>query len=195
MKVLGFPSASTFATLVLAAGEAERSARLKTVVLNGARALRRVWDRLRRQNTRLELAGLGQTTSPMASQLSREPRYAIEKRKGDAMQEVFAEPIRKLPEADIPLKGVIAYLSQSDNHQILFMRFEEDVDLPEHSHAAQVGIVLEGRIDLVIDGKEHSFTKGDRYYIPDGVRHSCKIYKKYADITFFDDPKRYSPKK
>jgi len=121
-------------------------------------------------------------------------RYAIEKRKDGAMQEVFPEPIRKLPEADIPLKGIRAYLSQSDKHQILFMQFEEDTDLPEHSHAAQVGIVLEGKIDLVIDGKEHTFTKGDRYYIPDGVKHSGKIYSGYADITFFDEPNRYSPK-
>ena len=68
------------------------------------------------------------------------------------MKEIFSEPIRNLPEEDIPLDGVEAFLSQSDDHQILFMRFEADVDLPEHSHAAQIGFVLEGRIDLVISG-------------------------------------------
>ena len=51
------------------------------------------------------------------------------------------------------------------------MEFEKDVDLPEHSHADQFGIVLEGMIELVIDGKKHRFTKGDRYHIPEGVRH------------------------
>ena len=58
-------------------------------------------------------------------------------------KEIFPEPVTALPEADIPLKGVKAYLSQADRHQIIFMAFEEDVDLPEHSHAAQVGFVLE----------------------------------------------------
>ena len=111
------------------------------------------------------------------------------------MKNVFPEPIRNLPEADIPLDGVEAFLSQSDNHQILFMRFEEDADLPEHFHAAQIGFVLEGRIDLVIDGEQHTFTKGDRYFIPAGVKHSGRIYRGYADITFFDEPKRYSVKK
>ena len=110
------------------------------------------------------------------------------------MGEVFPEPIRGLPKADIPLKGLRAYLSQSENHQILFMQFEQDVDLPEHSHAAQVGTVIEGRIDLVIDGEKHTFTKGDLYYIPHGVPHSGKVHAGYADITFFNEPHRYSPK-
>ena len=107
------------------------------------------------------------------------------------MTNVFPEPIRNLPEADIPLKGVKAYLSQSENHQIIFMEFDEDVELLEHSHAAQVGIVLEGKIDLVIDGIKRTYTKGDRYYIPEGVIHSGRIYAGYADITFFDEPDRY----
>jgi quercetin dioxygenase-like cupin family protein len=113
---------------------------------------------------------------------------------GMVMGLAFPEPIRQLPEADIPLEGVTAYLSHSAGHQILFMEFEKDVDLPEHAHAAQVGFVLEGRIDLVIGGERKSFTKGDRYSIPDGVKHSAKIHAGYADITFFADPNRYSPK-
>ncbi|MBU4525723.1 MAG: cupin domain-containing protein [Desulfomicrobium sp.] len=110
------------------------------------------------------------------------------------MTHVFPEPITNLPEADIPLDGITAYLSQSDSHQILFMQFEKDADLPEHSHAAQIGIVLEGNIELLIDGTRHLYTKGDRYYIPDGVKHSGKIYAGYADITFFNDPNRYAKK-
>jgi len=110
------------------------------------------------------------------------------------MNQVFPEAVRVLPLADIPLDGATAYLSQSDTHQILFMAFEKDVDLPEHAHAAQMGIVLEGTIELIIDGDKKSFSKGDRYYIPAGVKHSGKIYAGYADVTFFDDPKRYSTK-
>ncbi len=111
------------------------------------------------------------------------------------MEPEFPEPIRSLPEADVPLKGVKAYLSQSDDHQILFMQFEENVDLPEHSHAAQVGFILEGRIDLVVEGRTSTYRKGDRYSLPEGARHSGKIYAGYSDITFFADPARYSLKK
>ncbi|MBF0377276.1 MAG: cupin domain-containing protein [Desulfamplus sp.] len=110
------------------------------------------------------------------------------------MTNIFPEPIKKLPQANIPLDGVTAYLSQADSHQILFMEFEKDVDLPEHSHQAQIGIVLEGKIELVIGGEKRCFEKGDRYYIPAGVTHSGKIYAGYADITFFDEPNRYKSK-
>jgi quercetin dioxygenase-like cupin family protein len=110
------------------------------------------------------------------------------------MRHVFPKPIRSLPEADIPMEGVTAYLSQSETHQILFMEFEKDVDLPEHSHAAQIGVVLEGKIELVLGGERQSFAKGDLYYIPAGVSHSGKVYAGYADVTFFDEPNRYSPK-
>ncbi|MHC4536935.1 MAG: hypothetical protein ACYS6K_23555 [Planctomycetota bacterium] len=58
------------------------------------------------------------------------------------MSEIFPEPIKSLSEADIPLRGIKAYLSQAENHQILFMEFSEDVEVPEHSHEAQWGVVL-----------------------------------------------------
>lgn len=110
------------------------------------------------------------------------------------MEEVFPKPIKRLPEADISLSGLRAYLSQAEGHQILFMEFSKDAELPEHSHEGQFAIVLEGRLDLVIDGVEHTFTKGDRYYIPAGVPHSARVHAGYADITFFDQADRYGPK-
>jgi len=107
------------------------------------------------------------------------------------MKTIFPEPILNLPKADIPIEGISAYLSQSENHQILFMEFSEDAELPEHAHGSQVGIVLEGKIDLVIEGEKNTYEKGDRYFIPEGVKHSGKIYAGYADITFFNDKNRY----
>ena len=107
------------------------------------------------------------------------------------MSETFPEPIRNLPEADIPLKGIKAYLSQAENHQVIFMEFSEDIQLPEHSHESQWAVVLEGKLDLTIDGVEHTYSKGERYFIPKGIKHSAKIYAGYADITFFNQPDRY----
>ncbi len=106
----------------------------------------------------------------------------------------FPEPIVNLPEADIPFKGVKAYLSQAENHQLIFMEFSEDVNLPEHEHESQWGVVLEGRIDLVINGVQHSYKKGDRYFIPSGVKHSGNIFAGYADMTYFNQKDRYKIK-
>lgn len=110
------------------------------------------------------------------------------------MLPLFPEPIQKLPLADIRLPGVTAYLSQAEDHQVIFFAFDQDVDLPEHSHAAQWGVVLEGQIDLTIEGQSVSYHKGDRYFIPEGVLHAAKIYAGYSDITFFAQADRYAVK-
>jgi quercetin dioxygenase-like cupin family protein len=111
------------------------------------------------------------------------------------MSEIFPKPIADLPEANIPFSGVKAFLSQGVNHQIIFMEFSEDVNLSEHSHESQWGIVLEGKIDLIINGIKASFVKGDRYFIPKDVKHSGKIYAGYADMTFFNQVDRFEEKK
>ena len=110
------------------------------------------------------------------------------------MSEIFPEPILNLPKVDIPIDGLTAYLAQGENHQILFMEFAKDVELPKHSHEAQWGIILRGRIDLTINGMQHTFQRGETYYIPAGVKHSAKIHAGYADITYFDQKDRYQIK-
>ena len=110
------------------------------------------------------------------------------------MENIFPSPIRNLPEANIPIDGIKAYLSQAADHQLIFMQFAKDAELPEHSHAAQVGFVLSGKIELIIDGAKNEYSKGEIYYIPENVKHSGKIYAGYADITFFNETGRYKKK-
>lgn len=110
------------------------------------------------------------------------------------MTEVFPSPIQNLPQANIPIAGATAYLSQGTDHQLLFMQFSQDVLLPEHAHADQWGVVLEGKIELCIGGQIQTYQKGDRYYIPAGIRHSGKIFAGYTDITYFNQKDRYSVK-
>lgn len=107
------------------------------------------------------------------------------------MTDIFPEPILGLPRADIPLPGVRAFLSQGEDHQIIFMEFTLDAEVAEHAHSAQWGVVVAGRIDLVIGGVPHTFGPGDSYTIPAGVRHSAHIHAGYADMTFFAQRDRY----
>lgn len=110
------------------------------------------------------------------------------------MAEIFPEQIRNLPQADIPFDGITAYISQAQNHQILFMEFTEDVEVPQHSHEAQWSVVLAGKVDLTIDGIKHTYSKGDSVFIPKGAKHSAKIYAGYADISFFNEKNRWKAK-
>ena len=110
------------------------------------------------------------------------------------MKEIFPEAIRELPEADIPIQGLTAFLSQDKNHQIVFMHFSKDAEVPVHSHGAQWGIVLEGKIALTVEEKEQTYTKGERFYILEGEKHSAKIHAGYVSMEFFADKGRYKIK-
>jgi len=110
------------------------------------------------------------------------------------MKNIFPEPILNLPIADIPFEDAVAYLSQGENDQILFMKFDKDVELLPHSHNGQWGVVFEGQIELTIEGSKNIYQKGDRYFIPEETVHSGKIYAGYADMTYFDQKDRYKIK-
>ena len=110
------------------------------------------------------------------------------------MDSIFPEPILKLPEAEVPFKGIKAYLSQGENHQIIFMKFEEDAHIPEHSHDSQWEIVLEGKVDYWEEGIKYTFKKGDRFFVSKGKKHSAKVYAGYASIAFFNQKERYKKK-
>jgi quercetin dioxygenase-like cupin family protein len=109
-------------------------------------------------------------------------------------KEFFPKIITKLPKADIPIQGLSSYLFQGNDQQILFMEFGNEVEVPEHSHGAQWGVVLSGEIELTIDGQSFNFTKGDTYFIPANTKHSAKIKAGYKDVTLFDQKDRYTEK-
>ena len=110
------------------------------------------------------------------------------------MSEIFPEPIRNLPQADIHIEGITSYLLQGEHQQVVFMSFDKDVSVPEHSHEAQWGVVVAGKVDLTIDGVGQTYSKGDSVFIPKGVKHSAKIHAGYADVSFFNEKDRYKVK-
>ena len=110
------------------------------------------------------------------------------------MKGVFPASILQLPQANVPVKGVKAYLSQALDHQIIFMRFSKKVVVPEHTHESQWCVVLEGRVDMKIGRTKRTYLKGDRYYVAKGVPHSATIYPGYTDVTFFNQADRYQGK-
>jgi quercetin dioxygenase-like cupin family protein len=107
---------------------------------------------------------------------------------------LFPSIITNLPQADIPIEGLTSYLLQCANHQVIFMSFEKDVEISEHSYEAQWGVVLDGEIELTINGEKRKYKKGDTYFIPKDVPHSAKIKAGYKDLTLFNQEDRYRPK-
>ena len=103
----------------------------------------------------------------------------------------YPDMITQLPEAHIPFKGVRGWLSQGKDHQIVFFDIEPIGKVPEHSHKAQWGIVIEGEMELTIGGTSKTYNKGDSYHIPDGALHSAVFKRRTQVLDFFADKDRY----
>jgi quercetin dioxygenase-like cupin family protein len=106
----------------------------------------------------------------------------------------FPEIVRKLPQADTSLRGISLWLLQGSTASATFFEAQVDSEVPEHSHAAQWGVVVDGEIRLTIAGRTRRYRRGDEYFIPPGVPHSASIKAGVRVIDFFDDPNRYRPR-
>ena len=104
----------------------------------------------------------------------------------------YPKLIRRLPEIDISVEGVRGWLIQHDKIQAVFFDIQPDREIPPHSHCAQWGFVLEGEMWLTIDGKTKHYSKGDWYYISEGITHSATFPTRFHAIDFFDDPTNFT---
>jgi len=107
----------------------------------------------------------------------------------------FPDIITRHPNADIPIDGIESYLIQATNQQIIFMQFDRDVEVSEHSHESQWGVVLDGEMELTVAEQKRILKKGDTYFIGKDIKHSAKIKKGYKDLTLFNQADRYNCKK
>jgi quercetin dioxygenase-like cupin family protein len=106
----------------------------------------------------------------------------------------FPEAICKLPEADAPFQGITMRLLQGPHASATFVEAQEDARVPEHTHGAQWGIVVEGELRLTIGAETRSLRRGDEYFIPPGVPHAATLKAGSRVIDFFDVRDRYRPK-
>src|SRR5207245_1912780 len=83
----------------------------------------------------------------------------------------FPDFIQKLPEAETSLRGVTLWLLQGRSGSATLFQAREDSSVPEHSHGAQWGIVVEGEMRLTIDKATRTCRRGDEYFLPGGAPH------------------------
>ena len=106
----------------------------------------------------------------------------------------YPKMITDLTEADIPFDGVRGWLMQTNTQQLVFMSIDDLDGIPEHSHDAQFGVVLEGEMILTVGGKSTTYRKGDSYAIPAGVPHSAAFNGHVKVLDMFDEPARFKTK-
>jgi quercetin dioxygenase-like cupin family protein len=107
----------------------------------------------------------------------------------------YSKVITDLPEADIQFEGIKAWILQGENHQLAFFQMEANAKVPEHSHDyAQWGMVIEGEMELTIEGKTRNCKKGDEYLIPARARHRAHFLAKSRVMDLFSERTRYRTK-
>lgn len=72
-----------------------------------------------------------------------------------------------------------------------FVYFEPNSKVPEHSHPhEQMGTVMEGKFELVIDDESKIVRSGDAYLVPSNVKHSARSLDGYAiALDIFSPPR------
>lgn len=106
----------------------------------------------------------------------------------------FPEFIKALPETDIKAPGVWTRYLQADRGQVVFFSIPEGTTVPPHSHGAQWGIVVSGKVELTIEGDAKVYGPGDSYFIPEGAIHTAKPLTDVEAVDVFADVDRYRPK-
>jgi len=64
--------------------------------------------------------------------------------------------------------------------------FDPDAEIPDHAHPhEQVATMIEGELDLTIDGETRRMTRGCVAIIPSNARHSCRARTRVHVIDAF----------
>ena len=107
----------------------------------------------------------------------------------------YADVITDFPEADVQFEGVRAWILQGETHQLVFFQMEANARVPEHSHDyAQWGMVIEGEMELTIEGRTRNCRKGDEYLIPARAKHKASFLAKSRVVDLFSEITRYRTK-
>jgi quercetin dioxygenase-like cupin family protein len=107
----------------------------------------------------------------------------------------FPDFITALPELDLPFPGARGWLLQGERQQVVFLEFDEDAEVPEHTHDEQWEFALTDKVVLHRDGAATEHQAGDNFFIPAGVPHAGDVKAGYKAMIVFNAPDRYKPKK
>ncbi len=111
------------------------------------------------------------------------------------LKQSFPNIITDLPEAEIEIKGAKGWIAQGKDHQIIFIDIEPSAEEPEHSHDFPCWLIMvEGKIEVTINGKSKIYEKGDEVFFPPDAKHSAKVITRARGIVFISGKGLFKPK-
>ncbi|MTH98075.1 hypothetical protein [Roseibium sp. RKSG952] len=104
---------------------------------------------------------------------------------------MYPDWIKKLPRIETPFAGTFGWLLSGPHGQVVFWEFPDGAEVPTHRHGPQMGVILQGRTAMVIDGLPCVFNAGETFAIGDQVEHSAAVDPGTCIIEFYQDPDRH----
>jgi len=109
------------------------------------------------------------------------------------VSQYFPPFIRALP-APASMFEIDAHIVPSDRVVTMFYEAHDDIEVAQHAHGAQWGVVLVGEMEMVISGESRIYRAGDTYYVPPQAEHLARLRAGYKGIDVFADADRYVPR-
>lgn len=100
----------------------------------------------------------------------------------------FPAFVHSLPEVDLGHGGLRGWLLRGDHGSVLYWEALTEVTLPEHGHAECWGVVVDGRMELTVDGYTRIQARSDLYRIPAQVRHRVRVFPGFRGVEHVSDP-------
>ena len=90
-----------------------------------------------------------------------------------------------------PAEGVEMRVISGDKMTMVFFRLEPGAEIPVHSHPhEQMGTVLKGSIELIIDKDKQVVKEGNAYLVRSDVVHSGRCLESPSEVLEVFSPPR-----
>ena len=95
----------------------------------------------------------------------------------------FPKLLRELPAFD---GAFDAFKLEAKNCDVLFASYPAGTAIPPHSHETEnVGVITQGELILILDGRETRYRTGEWYHVPANATHAARFDMATSEIEFW----------
>ena len=95
----------------------------------------------------------------------------------------FPQLLRNLPAFDGPFD---AFKLEARDCDVLFASYPKGTAIAPHAHDTEnVGVITQGELVLIVDGRETRYRTGEWYHVPAQGMHAARFEVETSEIEFW----------
>ena len=95
----------------------------------------------------------------------------------------FPQLLRNLPAFDGPFD---AFKLEARDCDVLFASYPKGTAIAPHAHDTEnVGVITQGELILIVDGRETRYRTGEWYHVPAQAMHAARFEVETSEIEFW----------